>query len=122
MLIIAALVGGYFYHVHLTNKIEDLTVQLQTSEENLELCNNNQAALQLSLNGQNQEIERWTEVGREQDKKLAQLAGELSERQKVIDTRVRKVLSGKKPKNCDGAIKYLIDSAPELTWPSRPKR
>ena len=119
LLVIGILAGLYFYRLHLLNTIGDLEDQLQLAQSNLVTCQANQVKLQSGIDRQNDEIERWAEIGREQGEKLAELEGKLTERQKVIDTRVREVLTGKKPENCDDAIKYLIQSAPELSWPKK---
>ena len=121
ILVIAILAFLYFYRLHLLNKIEDLEVALATSQANLEQCLDNTAELQAGIERQNGEIQRWAEIGREQDQKLKALEGQLTERQKVIDARVHEILAGDKPESCDDAIQYLIESVPELKWQEQSK-
>lgn len=119
LLIIGILAFLYFYRLHLLNQIEDLEERNVNLTENLAQCIENQAELQAGIDQQNNEIRRWADIGRDQDKKIAELEGKLTERKKSIDARVQQILQGAKPKNCEDAIKYLIDSVPELTWPKK---
>lgn len=108
--IVGLLVGIYGYYSYRTNKIESLTKELFE-------CNQKQEEYAQIINKQNERIKELVEKGRIEAAKFNALKSKIESSKLNVNNRINQILSEPKPKTCDDAIKYLIDTKKELAWP-----
>lgn len=110
IVILIALGVAFTYYHWSQNKIE--------SQQNLiETYRLQESTFKQLAKRQTEEIDKWHEIGKQQEQKIKSLSSEVSEIRRKTNVRVAQILNNENtPKTCEASIQYLIDSVVELNW------
>jgi uncharacterized protein HemX len=120
IIIILAVVGLYWYVTGLQNDVEhwkkEYNDQVTKTAVIKERCQTNMTTLEGAIATQNAEIERVAGLLTKAEADLDAKIKEAAKKQQKFSKEIEKIRNDVKPETCDGAIKYLIDGAGELSW------
>lgn len=93
-----------------------LEEKLATSENNLKVCGDGNAALTAAIDKNNTRIDEYAKLTKDLEASVATLGGELAEERGKTNTEVEVILKDPTPKTCEKAMDYMRDGIKDLKW------
>lgn len=106
-----------FLHVRgLYKTIERKDHEISILQQRIDACKGNVEALETAIDQQNASIDAALKAGREAERRIRELEGELTEIEREHEREIKDILDRPRPETCEGAIDYLKNVRGGLKW------